>query len=129
MNAVATSRHHLGCIIQANNPKGDCDLRARANQSLRSHFSVEHAITVGWTVAATALRQMGNVLPSYPFQSAPLFHLLITNHLVSLGCGYAALFTSVSECIYRFCQQAKESMVFFRRFRGVLRSLIVPWFG
>src|ERR1700704_840845 len=35
--------------------------------------------------------------------------------------GYAALFTSVSECIYRFCQQAKESMVFSRRFRGVLR--------
>ena len=51
--------------------EGDCDLRARANQSLRSHFSVEHAITVGWTVAATALRQMGNVLPSYPFQPAP----------------------------------------------------------
>ena len=52
-------------------PQGDCDLRARANQSLRSHFSVEHAITVGWTVAATALRQLGNVLPSYPFQPAP----------------------------------------------------------
>jgi len=58
---------------------------------LRSHFSVEHARTVGWTVAATALRQMGNVLPSYPFQPARLFHLRITNHLVSLGCSYAAL--------------------------------------
>ena len=51
--------HHLGCIIQANNPKGDCDLRARANQSLRSHFSVEHARTVGWTVAATACAKWG----------------------------------------------------------------------
>jgi len=58
---------------------------------LRSHFSVEHARTVGWTVAATALRQMGNVLPSRPFQPARLFHLRITNHLVGFGCGFAAL--------------------------------------
>ena len=32
---------------------------ARANQSLRSHFSVEHARTVGWTVAATACAKRG----------------------------------------------------------------------
>src|SRR6267154_3972743 len=77
--------------------EGDCDLRARANQSLRSHFSVEHAITVGWTVAATALRQTGNVLPSCPFQSAPLFHLLITNHQSVIT--WSALVAATPRCV------------------------------
>ena len=71
--------HHLGCIIQANNPKGDCDLRARANQSLRSHFSVEHAITVGWTVAAPlAPNAERPAFLSLPI--SPAVYLLITNH-------------------------------------------------
>src|SRR5882762_1213939 len=72
MNAVATPCHHLSCIIQANNPKATAtDGQGESVASLA--FSVEHAITVGWTVAA----------PLAPNAERPAFLSLPTSPAVS----------------------------------------------
>jgi hypothetical protein len=50
--------------------------KATLNQSLRSNFSAERAMAVGWTVAATAGANRRTPCISYPFQPASFRGLL-----------------------------------------------------
>jgi hypothetical protein len=58
--------------------------KATLNQSLRSNFSAQHAMAVGWTVAAGVNRRTPCIpIPSNQprkLRPAPLFNLLLTNH-------------------------------------------------